>query len=542
MTGLRRILTVLCVMASITAWAQETKTSKNPLAMIEIGSEPAVVIGGIKISIGQAIVQAIEKNHDILSGAYDVAMTDSPYEQFQKKYSIFLNGDIGMKYSENPGSTAMFYGKDRKTIDGSISLFKIFSSGTQVAAGLKHEFAKSTYDIIELSLHSHYDQDGILHMDTAPTPIDVPLSFGYPETHMPVFFVSVQQELLKNAFGYEDRRLLKIMENASKMQKEAILEGLSMVVLGVIAEYWTVVVDRLNLANSELQLEETKNVRNITARNVRLGLADSFNLNYYNALVAGAEAAVAMAEQKYKNSLRSFLTTVNLDENIDLSGSAVFNGTLPGLSVEEALKNAYKRRADYNNALLAVENARMDLEIKSNGAMPSVVAQLNFTSMSQDPSLGTAYSDTASAEYPSIEARVKLSYPLDDKEQIINERNAKYKLKQARIKLEQTKRRVKDDVIGKVEQIETSFMLYQKASEARKQAEIFYWKMIESMRRGRLTAAVVKNGIDAIVQGRQKELEALVYFNISLLQLDVAQNRLFEKYNIDVDKYIPKDK
>ncbi len=512
---------------------EKKKENKNPLSMIEIGDEPAIVINGVRITIGQAIVQAIEKNHDLLSGAYDVAMTDSMYKQFQKKYSIFLNSDVGLKYSENPESTAMLYGTDRKTVDGTISAFKIFSTGTQLTAGLKHEYTKST--LTPFKLHGHDETTG----EYIPYP---PTSFGSPEYHMPVFFVSVQQELLKNAFGYEDRRLLKIMKNSTKMQREAIFEGLSMVVLGIIAEYWTLVVDRLNLANAELQLQETKNVRNITARNVRIGLADSFNSNYYNALVAGAEASLAAAKQKYRNSLRSFLTTVNLDEKIDVSGSAIFTGKQPEVNIEDVLKVAYKKRADYNNSILMVENAKMDLEINENNLMPSVIAELNISSLSQDESLGSSYSDTASGEYPAIEARLKLSYPLDDTDQKIKERNARFKLKQAKIKLEQTKRKVKDDIINKVEGIRTSYKLYTKAKEARKQSEIFYNKMLTNMRRGRLNAAVVKNGIDAIVQGRKGELESLVYFNISLLQLDVAKNRLFEKYQINVDKYIPKYK
>ncbi len=50
----------------------------------------------------------------------------------------------------------------------------------------------------------------------------------------------------------------------------------------------------------------------------------------------------------------------------------------------------------------------------------------------------------------------------------------------------------------------------------------------------------MKNGLDAMVASRQQELEALVQYNVSLLQLDLATNSLFERFNINVDKYIPK--
>jgi hypothetical protein len=84
--------------------------------------------------------------------------------------------------------------------------------------------------------------------------------------------------------------------------------------------------------------------------------------------------------------------------------------------------------------------------------------------------------------------------------------------------------------------------VYLKAIEARRQSELFYQGMLTNLRRGKITSAVAKNGLDALVQSREQELQALVGYNISLLQFDVARNVLFEKYKIDVDKYIPKDK
>jgi hypothetical protein len=70
--------------------------------------------------------------------------------------------------------------------------------------------------------------------------------------------------------------------------------------------------------------------------------------------------------------------------------------------------------------------------------------------------------------------------------------------------------------------------------------KLYYDRLLSNLRRGRFTAAVVKNGLDAMVATRQRELEALVAYNIALLQFDIAKNELFEKYKIDVNKYIPK--
>jgi len=62
---------------------------------IELADEPAVVLGGTTISIGDAIKMAIQNNHNILSGAYDVAMADTLVQQLQKKYSTFFSAGVG---------------------------------------------------------------------------------------------------------------------------------------------------------------------------------------------------------------------------------------------------------------------------------------------------------------------------------------------------------------------------------------------------------------------------------------------------------------
>jgi len=189
-----------------------------------------------------------------------------------------------------------------------------------------------------------------------------------------------------------------------------------------------------------------------------------------------------------------------------------------------------------------LKNAKMEQELYSNQGLPSVIAELNLSSMGQREMMNDAYSDTTAQKYPAWEARVKVTYPLGDSEQKTNERNARYKVKQARLQLDKYKKIVRDDVIRRIEHIRTFYKLYSKAKKAQVQSEIYYYRLLRSLRRGRFTAAVVKNGLDAMVASRQRELEAIVQYNITLLQFLVANNELFETYKIKVEDYLPKEK
>ncbi len=516
------MMAVLIGLWGVPLSAQEEKAGRDDAqpVTVEISDHAAFSIAGQTITLGRAIELVLEQNRDTLTGAYDVAMTDSLYRKYQAKYSPNLSLEGAVKNQENPPGTAVLYGTEKRTWDLGASIAKMFETGTTVAAGVKHEYAKTEYIPININ--------------------GTPIAFGLSEYHMPVVFASVKQELLKNSFGFSERREQEILKNQGKMQRDAIIYQLAGLVVGVVVDYWTLVIDSAALENAELQLRETRRVRNIMAANVRIGLAESFDLNYYNTLVANSEARAASARQKYRDTLRNLLQTLNLDPTIRLTGKALLSGRPEQVDLSASLKAAYAKRTDYNNALISLENAKMALSIYRNDALPSVTAEVNVSSLGMDKSMGTAYSDTGKASYPTWEAKVGVTYPLNDTNQKTNERNARFQVKQAEIQVDKYRRVVRDDVTAKVEHLDTYFQLYGKAKEATRQSEIYYGQLVANLRRGRFTASVVKNGLDAMVETRQRELEALVQYNVALLQLDLAKNELFDRYRIDVNKYIPK--
>jgi outer membrane protein TolC len=508
------LITLTLIYAGQTGFAQ-TKDSINPIE-VELADEAAIVIGGQKVTLAQAIKIAIDQNRDILMGKYDVAMTDSDAERYKTKYSPYLNAEAGLgsyKYPEMSHSTT---GESKKSVDVSASIAKMFSSGTTVSAGVQ-----KTYD---------------------RTKWGAPYNTIMPEkTYNPVIFATVQQELLKNGFGYTDRKEQQLLENAALMQRDAIIYNLSLVVVGVIVDYWDVIVNKNQMDNARLMLRETRKVRNIISGNVRLGLAERFELNLWNSLVASSEAMVANSEQDYRDSLRNFLRLVNLDENITMQEKAILSAVVPEINEEEALKTAYEKRVDYKNALRAMENSRLELDIAENNALPSLTGEITVSSMDYNTEMGESYSNAASGENPSIEGRIKMTWPLDNRDQKISRRNARWSLEQSKHEVDKYRRLVKDDIASKIEKIKTNYNLYQKAKEARVEAETYYRSMLVSLRRGRFTAAAARDALDSLISSREQELSMLVHYNASLLDFEVAKNELFETYDIDVESYIPKN-
>jgi outer membrane protein TolC len=481
---------------------------------VEISDESAVIIDGQRYTLAEIIEKSIELNPDINIVRYNAAMSDTDRMKFDSKYSLYLNAEAGVSSAKYPEFLYSENGKQNDSVSVSTSVARSFSTGTTVAAGIGR----------------------------TKTKLDSGMGQEYDITN-PAVFASIEQELLKNAFGYNDRKQVKILDNAAKMQRDAYIYSISLVTFGVIVDYWKVVIAQNRLDNSRMMLAETKRVRRIVSEKVNIGLSEKFEINYWNSLVASSNASVKQAEQNYRNAMRQLLRDINMDRKITMQEKVVLSDKLPVINHEEALKRAFAKRADYLNAERALENAKLSIRINENNALPSLKGSVSVSSMDYNTdSAGDAYSNTKEMKYPAYEAKISMTYPLDDTGLKADERNAAWGVEQSKQNLEKARRYVRDDVTTRIENIGTNHQLYTEAKEARKQAELYYRSMVSNLKMGRFAASSVRDALDALVSCKEMELQLLVAYNASLIEFEVSKNELFETYGIDINKYIPEAK
>ena len=480
---------------------------------VEISDEAAVIIDGRRITLSEAIIKAIELNPDIYITGYDAAMTDTDQKKFDSKYSLVFKTQGGISSVTNPEFLYSDNGKKNNSADISASLSKVFSSGTTVSAGVSQTYSK---------FESGTGQQNNINN--------------------PSVFLSVEQELLKNAFGYNDRKQYIILKNSTQEKRDAHLYSISLIALKVMTDYWNVVIAQNHLENSRVMLGETLKVRKIVAGKVNAGLSEKYEINYWNSLAASARSSVTQAEQNYRKIMRKFLRDINIDKTITLQERVILTDKLPVINTETSIKTAFEKRADYLNAVRSLDNAKMSLQINENNSLPSLKGSVSVTSLDYNTgSAGDAYSNTSEMKYPSYEAKLSMTYPLYDTGQKAEERNAMWSVEQSKMKLEMTRKIVKDDVTTSAENIGTGYQLYGEAKESRKQAEMYYRNILINMKRGRIAASSVRDALDSLVNSREMELQRLVEYNVSLIEFEVSKNELFEAYNIDINRYIPSD-
>lgn len=509
---------------SATLWAQADNDAEKP-------QTSNFTIGDKTISLNQAIELVIRNSPTLQSARYDVLMSDSNYNQFMKKFGLNLSTGFNYNYGRYEMSeyAAMATGDKRWQWSIDASLAKIFESGTTLAIGVK-----------ELMVDTN-DQNHTTVVPYGNNAIAVPVS-STPAMHKPVIFFRVEQELLKNAFGMNDRKTKKMLKNATQMQHEALIYQLSALVVSTLADYWSVTINQEALKNSQKEYDNTVQVRNIIARNLRVGLAESYELNQYNALVSAGEMKLDLRRQRLNDSVRKLIRTINLPADTKVEGVTSLITTPVKIDLDKSIETAYAQRTDYTNLQKQLENALMQKDIARNNSWPSLKASLNVTGQGVDKNSGKAFGETFNGKYPIVDLELRLTYPLWDLAVKNDLRNADYKVKQLRIQVEQKKTEIRDDVMQKVELLNYSYDAMQKNREILKESELFYNKLLDRSRRGKANAVVLKNAIDSLTSARQNSLESLVQYNVAILQYDLALNQIFRKYNIDIEKILQETK
>ena len=493
---MKKILTIfLCVLIPVIIFSQEKKADIKGISF---------TLDGNVITLEDYIKLLMEKNHDVKSASYELLMTDTEYQQFRTKYAVYLSGEAKITKTKNPPALQQSSGESSMTYDLSASAAKTFETGTTLSAGISHE------------------RNDIKNTGSGDKKYD-----------LPVVFVSLKQELLKNSFGKNDRNTEQILKNAGEIKRAATEYQLSSVILSAIIDYWTFVIAKSNYDNSKMKLAETIKVRNIVRSNVGLGLAERFDLNYYNALVAGAEASLESANQTYKESVRKLLSALNYDSDEAKMGSIVLCEDVPNYNEDEYLSLALSQRYDYLSAKLGIENAKLQLGIYENSDSPSLTAGVSVSSKAMDD-LSPAYSDTFSGKYPTVEAGLSVSYPLGDTGQKANLRDSKYKYEQAKIAFEKSGKDIRNDIKNKIENIDSSYKIMKSMERSRIETEEYYQLLLANLRRGRFSAITVKTALDARTDSRQTALESKVGYNAALLQMEIASNNLLKKFGIQV--------
>ena len=481
------------------------------------------------LSLKQVLLLVAENNQTILNRQLEVLTSDTELKKSRAPYTPILKTGVDYNYQRNRYSNSFTSGNVQQRVDVTASISKSFRSGTYFEAGVSNRLLRSSTPD-NTSLPPSFAASG--SFDDIFTPANL---------NHTALSLTLSQELLKNAFGYSQRRQDKIYRNIAEIQRQNLIHEIIQLTVSSMIQFWELSLAEENIRTSRRLLANIRRIRSITARKRRIGLSESFELHQWRALEAVAKTRLGSSGLARDNIRRELLRVMNLPSDLKLAGTVKLNGNLPtDLSPKKDIKLAYRTRADLRSLQIEKENTHKTLQIAKNQLLPSLKLQGRYSSRGFDPALRNSVTDSFRSLYPDASVGLKLEYPLWDEKARVELRNARIRLKQLNIQEKQLKRQIKDEIRQGFQQIQVSYNALLNAKKALQATKAFYAGLISRYRKGRFSSSSVKEALDSLVQSEQSYTEALVNFNINIIRYDLARDIIFKKHGIDIQKIIDK--
>ncbi len=478
-----------------------------------------------ELSLDDVVRVVLDHNNTVRLQQYEIIKSDTELKKEESKYTTRL-------YAAYEGYVKKDNTKFSSPIMGNVT------TSDALKAGVSRLFSTGTMVQLEVS-DSRYDTnagEGSFAMLSGGSFLSL---IKQPPVHTGALSVTLSQELLKNSFGYSQERINQIARNNTSIQRENLTYQLSNLVVKAMIDYWSLAIEEENLETQKLLFDNLKSITGITRRKTAIGLAEPFEVNQWNALLAQSESALKQAEVSRNNKRRELLRTMNLDPDIKLSGATKLATDIPeGMNLEKDIEMAYSTRPDFRSIKLQKENVKMSSEIAENNLLPSMTLSGKYSSRDQGLHGNTAYNAVPRGTYPESSIQFRVEYPLWDEGAHVDSRNAKINLKQLSIQEEELKRKIHDELAQGYETIKVSHDSLNNAKYAMEQTQVFYNRLLTRYRQGRFTAEAVKNALDALFQARLGYMRAQISFNIALVQYDMTRNNIWNRFNVDIESVI----
>lgn len=537
-----RLLLILSLLTLSFCSTAETKnpeesnlTSMNDSGIIESGdiaNKPSVTndqtVKETNLKLDEAINRALENNPNILRKKLDLAKADTDQQKNQGKYAWRAVADASIDQQKLPfNQNNIFSGTKQQTNTYNAGIEKLFSTGTYFKVNVNTK---------------RFDSNAFEDQFRTPSGFG---ALGIGPLYTSSVSVTIAQDLLKNAFGYKERKTEQILENNTLILQDQLEQELSQLIVESLVDYWDYSVKDNSVETYEQLLENTKNIRNLTIRKRSLGLSEGFEVNQWNALYAQAESQLQKAVVDRDEAQRKLIRTLALDENTKFNDITPLVETLPSkLNYDSDLAYAYKHRADFRNMARKKENSELALKIANSDALPTLKVSGSIGYQGQNlVSSKENFSDKgngiSSYKYPIRQGSVDFSYPLNDKGVEAGIRDAEIQKRQALLEESDLVKAVADDIKTRIDLLKSSYKIYENAKVTEGESKKYYNGVVRSFQQGRFNAVAVKNALDSLVQDQLSLIRAKVDYNINLHRYYVAKNSLFDEYKIDKEKLVP---
>ncbi len=463
----------------------------------------------VSLSLKDCISRALKYNFKIKTEGYGPAISATDILKAESMFDAvyFLEAHYNKTNQPTP-SELVSSGSDERTMSTGIT--KLMPTGATVTG---------TYNL---------------------TRLDTSLAFATLNPSFTSNFVVELRQPFLRGFGIDyNRSAIDIAKNSQRIAKWKFRRTVRDVLYDVEETYWKLVQARRNVVIQQQLVKQTKETLEY--------LEKRRAFDVYKVQITRVQALLGTRQAEYikiKNTVRDLedkLKTLLNDPHLNLGTDIEIIPTeFPNIGsivvdkiaeVQQALKN----RSELHEAKLAIQNARINVAVAKNKALPKfdVIFRYTINGLSDNPS--NAFDQMTTSNFQDYYVGISFEYPIGNRGPRAELKKAILQRDQAIAALKQVIENIILEVDIAVRNLQTAYYQVKPSLEAVQAAEENLAAIVA--RRTRLSPEYLEvrlNAQETLSQARQGLLNALVNYNIAIVQLERAKDTLLQYDNVEI--------
>jgi outer membrane protein TolC len=359
---------------------------------------------------------------------------------------------------------------------------------------------------------------------------------------------TLTQPLLRNRGLFPNRAPILIAQRNLKQARANFTAQVNNIILGIIADYWSVVLGRENFAVQQKSLDEAQKSYDHDKKALSLGALPPLDIYRSESQVASRRVGVIQAEYALKQAADVFRRDIGADLDpsirvldLELTDQPAPTGELPSVDIPTALSRALANRPEFETVRQQLASDELSIRLAHNGLKPDLELSgfylgngLNSSPAATDIGLTGSLDQAFHFTYPSYAATLSLNLPIKRHGAEANLADALVSRRQDQYLQRRTSQSVTLEVTNAVHSLEQAKLSIEAAKVA---VDLARETLHADERKYELGAETVFFVLDAQTQLAQAELnliQAQVNFQLAVAQVDHATGDLLDHHHVQI--------
>jgi outer membrane protein TolC len=366
---------------------------------------------------------------------------------------------------------------------------------------------------------------------------------------------TVTQPLLRNFGLFPNRAPILIAQRNLKQARANFTAEVNNIILGIIADYWSVVLGRENLAVQQKSLDEAQKSYDHDKKALSLGALPPLDIYRSESQVASRRVGLIQAEYALKQAADIFRRDIGADLDpairvldLEFTDQPAPLGDLPSVDIAAALSRALANRPEFETARQSLASDELSVRLAHNNLKPDLelsgfysgngVAGNQLNPTPPPPLLVTGLGDSLNQvfhfTYPAYGATLSLNLPIKRHGAEANLADALVSRRQDQYLERRTNQSVTLEVTNAVHSLEQAKLSIEAAKVA---VDLARETLHADERKYELGAETVFFVLDAQTQVAQAELnliQAQINFQLAVAQVDHATGDLLDHHHVQI--------